>query len=91
MNDTEKQKLINALKESITIQMDIEFIFEGKPYYLGPIYGNDKSLAVAWLLSTDNGETAKTINSTDPDEVLRATLTDKPLIDCLNDIEFLYY
>lgn len=80
-----KLKSISDLKDSIDVQMEIEFKLNKKTYLLEPVYDSSGSHAIAWELSTDDGRTTSTINATDPDEVLNVQVDQKKLKDQWED------
>lgn len=61
---------IASLKDSISMQMEIEFTYNKKAYLLEPIYDKSGIYAIAWLLSTNNGKCSRRINETDPDKII---------------------
>ena len=86
-----KLKSINDLKDSIDMQMEIEFKLNKKTYLLEPIYDSSGSYAIAWELSTDAGRTTNKINATDPDEVLNVQVDQKKLKDQWKDMDMIFY
>lgn len=72
-------KDLDKFKERLEICDEIEFDLNGQSWNLEPVYKGDDQ--VAWELYQRDPKYDQTINTIDPNEILRVKIDWKPLID----------